>query len=74
MKNKQRIRYPKRKGPRYGLQPGLYLIDANGKQTRLNVTELSFETLTNHMTIGNAEFQVPEGKIGLLTKTVSVVG
>lgn len=74
MKNKQRIRYPKRKGPRYGLHPGLYLVDANGQRTRLNVTELSIETLTNHMTIGNVEFQVPEGEIGPLTKTVSVIG
>lgn len=73
-KNKPHIRYPKNKGSRYGLRPGLYLVDATGHRTRLIVTELSIETLTNRLTIGDVEFQVPAGKIGLLTKTLSVMG
>ena len=73
-KKNSHIRYPKSKGSRYGLQPGLYLVDATGHRTRLIVTELSIETLTNRLTIGDVEFQVPEDKIGLLTKAVSVIG
>lgn len=73
-KNKSRIRYPKNKGSRYGLRPGLYLVDATGHRTRLTVTQLSFETLTNRLTIGDVEFQVPAGKIASLTKTLSVMG
>lgn len=74
MNNKKYVRYPKRNGPCHGLKPGLYLVDATGHRTRLIITDLSFETLSNHLTIGDVEFQVPEGKIGLLTKTISVVG
>ncbi len=74
MKNDHHIRYPKRNGPYYGLKPGLYLVDATGHRTRLTVTQLSFETLTNRLTIGDVEFQVPEGEIGPLTKTFSVIG
>lgn len=74
MKNDHHIRYPKRNGPCYGLKPGLYLVDATGHRTRLTVTQLSFETLTNRLTIGDVEFQVPEGEIGPLTKTFSVIG
>ena len=73
-KNKLHIRYPKNKGSRYGLRPGLYLVDATGHQTRLIVTELSIETLTNRLTIGDVEFQVQADKTGLLTKTLSVMG
>lgn len=74
MKNNHHIRYPKNKGSRYGLRPGLYLVDATGHRTRLIVTELSIETLTNRLTIGDVEFQVPAGKIASLTKTLSVMG
>ncbi|MFQ9706104.1 MAG: hypothetical protein ACLRX6_03315 [Limosilactobacillus pontis] len=74
MKEKHYKHYPRQRGSRYGLQPGLYLVDATGHRTRLIVTGLSLETLSNRVTIGNAEFQVPEGKISLLTKTISVVG
>ena len=74
MNNKKHVRYPKRNGPCHGLKPGLYLVDATGHRTRLIVTELYIETLTNRLTIGDVEFQVPEDKIDLLTKAVSVVG
>lgn len=73
-KSDHHIRYPKRNGPCYGLKPGLYIVDETGHRTRLTVTQLSFETLTNRLTIGDVEFQVPAGKIGLLTKTLSVMG
>lgn len=74
MNNKKHVRYPKRNGPCHGLKPGLYLVDATGHRTRLIVTELSIETLTNRLTIGDVEFQVPAGKIASLTKTLSVMG
>lgn len=74
MKNNHHTRYPKRRGSCYGMRPGIYLIDTTGHKTRLTVTDLSFETLTNRLTLGNVEFQVPADEIGLLTKTVSVVG
>lgn len=73
-KSDHHIRYPKRNGPCYGLKPGLYLVDATGHRTRLIVTEFSTETLSNRLTIGDVEFQVPAGKAELLTKAISVMG
>lgn len=61
MKNKKKHpRYPKQKGSHYGTRPGIYLIDKTGHKVRLNVTCFSTEVLSNHLVLGNIEFQVTE--------------
>ena len=61
MKNKKKHpRYPKQKGSRYGTRPGIYLIDKTGHKVRLNVTCFSTEVLSNHLVLGDIEFQVTE--------------
>ena len=70
---KSQIHYPKRHGSAYGTKPGLYLIDGLGHKIRLPLTNFSCEVLTNHLTIGNVEFQMSERSSGALIKTVHEV-
>lgn len=67
---KARIRYPKRNGSVYGTRPGLYMIDNLGHKIRLPLTEFSYETLTNRLTIGSIEFQIPEQHIATLNQVI----
>lgn len=61
MKNKRKHpHYPKQKGSHYGTRPGIYLIDETGHKVRLNVTCFSTEVLSNHLVLGDIEFQVTE--------------
>ena len=67
---KSHIHYPKRNGSAYGTKPGLYLIDGLGHKVKLPLTNFSYETLTNRLTIGSVEFQIPEQHIKILNKVI----